>query len=288
MYQLEEYVVRTKEGRRSSWHTLAAISLALIGVTFSWATIRNAFYRRGYRRYHARLKPPISETNRRKRLQWAYEHVNWTMDDWRRVLWTDETWVTGGHHRRVWVTRKKGEEWNPTCIVEKHQRKNGWLFWGCFSGLRLDGSLKGPGFFWEKEWGSIDEETYRQHTVPLIEGWIRWAKNALGVDLLFMQDGAPAHKAQGTLQDLRDRGIQTIWWPPYSPDLNPVETVWNWMKDYIEDKYGLIEKPSHNQLRQWTKEAWDAVPDEFLEDLLASMPTRCQAVIEANGMHIKY
>jgi transposase len=53
-----------------------------------------------------------------------------------------------------------------------------------------------------------------------------------------MQDGAPGHAAAATLAKMRERGIIMIHWPPYSPDLNPIETVWNIMKDYIERKWG--------------------------------------------------
>jgi transposase len=77
-------------------------------------------------------------------------------------------------------------------------------------------------------------------------------------------------------------------WSPYSPDLNPIETVWNWMKDYIEDKYGLEENPPYDRLRLYVQEAWDAVPEEWLRELIAEMPRRCRAVIEANGMHTRY
>ena len=65
---------------------------------------------------------------------------------------------------RIRVTRRQGEEEDPTCIVEKYRKKGGWMFWGCFSGV----SGKGPGLFWEKNWGIINEATYREHTVPLI------------------------------------------------------------------------------------------------------------------------
>ncbi len=56
-----------------------------------------------------------------------------------------------------------------------------------------------------------------------------------------MRDGAPAHASAETKKELAERGIVTINWPPYSRDLNPIENVWNWMKDYIskgrEDAY---------------------------------------------------
>ena len=104
----------------------------------------------GYHRRVARKKPPISETNRLLRLAWAIEHENWTREQWNTILWTDETWVTSGKHTKTWVTRRAGEEYDPDCIEEREPRKNGWMFWGCFSG----GLGKGPCLFWEKEWVS--------------------------------------------------------------------------------------------------------------------------------------
>jgi len=278
---LVEFVCATKKNRRMTFLQLSCVLFA--GVFGMWA-IKNTLYRLGFRRRVARKKPPISEENRVKRLNWALEHVNWTPEQWANILWTDETWITGGPHSKQYVTRRQGEEWDPTCIVEKHQRKQGWMFWGCFSGA----TGKGPGIFWEKDWGKINEETYRQHTVPIIDGWITLCRRDDGEELLLMQDGAPGHAAKATREDLAERGVEVIHWPPFSPDLNPIETVWNWMKDYIEDQHGDIEKPSYNQLREWVWEAWDAVPEDWLKELLASMPLRCEAVIKANGMHTKY
>ena len=43
--------------------------------------------------------------------------------------------------------------------------------------------------------------------------------------ILFMQDGAPSHTAAATINELIERGVITIIWPPYLLDLNPIKTV---------------------------------------------------------------
>ena len=82
-----------------------------------------------------------------------------------------------------------------------------------------------PCLFWEKEWGKINSETYCQRIVPLVQGWLR-----IRPRLKFMQDNAPGYAAKA-ITDLLKRGIIPIFWPAFSPDLNLIEKVWNWMKD---------------------------------------------------------
>jgi len=71
---------------------------------------------------------------------------------------------------------------------------------------------------------------------------------------IFMQDNAPSYSYKSTVQDLIERGIQCINWPPFSPDLNPIENVWNWMKEWIWNYY-LEDKMSYNKLRKAVMEA---------------------------------
>ncbi len=52
------------------------------------------------------------------------------------------------------------------------------------------------------------------------------------------------------------------------------------------DRYGDVQL-SYPRLRAIVLEAWEAIPVEKLEELIQGMQNRCQAVIDAHGMHIK-
>jgi hypothetical protein len=77
------------------------------------------------------------------------------------------------------VTRKKGEEFEPTCIID---------------------------LFWEKAWGSINKESYIKHTIPIIDTFIQQFP-----ELFLMQDHAPGHAAKLTLEEFEKRDITLIF-----------------------------------------------------------------------------
>ncbi|KAI1003891.1 hypothetical protein K3495_g4318 [Podosphaera aphanis] len=110
--------------------------------------------------------------------------------------------------------------------------------------------------------------------------------------LQLMQDNAPSHKAAQTMREFSERKITPIKWPPYSPDFNPIENVWNMMKNYIQFKYpdlGEGRQRSQDKVRDIVKESWDrAVDENGLERLIESMPRRIRFVYEDGGGYTKY
>uniref|UniRef100_A0A3Q0SXG1 Transposase Tc1-like domain-containing protein n=1 Tax=Amphilophus citrinellus TaxID=61819 RepID=A0A3Q0SXG1_AMPCI len=77
-------------------------------------------------------KPLLRPANTQKRLRFAREHKHWTVDDWKKVLWTDEfKFELFGQHRH----RKAGERFDARCI--SHMVEHGGdsiMVWGSISG----------------------------------------------------------------------------------------------------------------------------------------------------------
>ena len=71
-----------------------------------------------------------------------------------------------------------------------------------------------------------------ERIVPLIESELTerpWMSSML--------DNAPLHTATKTKKRLSEKIIVRISWPAFSPDLNLIDAMWNFMKDFIQYKY---------------------------------------------------
>jgi hypothetical protein len=79
----------TAESRRKPLSDIAQE----VGIQVSAKTLREAFAKEGYHRRVARKKPFLNETQRNRRLRFALEHRNWTAEDWKKVVWTDECYI---------------------------------------------------------------------------------------------------------------------------------------------------------------------------------------------------
>ena len=167
---------------------------------------------------------------------------------------------------------------DPQEFAKIRHRANGWMFWACFAGRN-----KGTSLIWDKSWGKINAASYQEHILPLFhQFWLQDHRRVL------QQDNAPAHAARATKAFMMQLfpGAEIVTWPPHSPDLNPIEHVWSWMKRWIERTYPI--RPTGVSLKQSIQAAWDAVPEDFLLKLVHSMPRRLQAVINANGGYTGY
>jgi DDE superfamily endonuclease len=210
-----------------------------------------------------------------------------TPEQVRLIAFSDEVWAMGGGHTTDYITCKTdgSDRFDADNVTHKYRKRPAWMF----SGVILDGK-KGPCLFWEDYMMNINSQNYCTYFMPLIEDL--FSSHPLRQNLIFQQDNASSHRSKYTTEWLRRHRIPCLKWPPYSPDLNLIEHVWSWMKNYIQKHYIRTHydaaKISKEQLRPIILEAWNAVPEDFIEKLYESWWRRCKAVIDARGGPTKY
>ena len=126
------------------------------GHTLSRRTVQSYLKTAGYLRFKARRKPVLTQKHKDARLRWAREHVDWTLEDWIRVIWTDEAiFKTGLDTRSCYVTRRPG-----TAIESQYLKltfKSGRSTLGIWGAITFE--KKGPVHFLAKK-GRMTLEIY--------------------------------------------------------------------------------------------------------------------------------
>ena len=102
----------------------------------------------------------------------------------------------------------------------------------------------------------------------------------------FQQDNDPKHTSKKAEQWFSDNNIIPIKWPAQSPDLNPIEHLWQYLKAKLQ-QYDTPPKGVHELWDRVVKE-WTEIPLETCQKLIESMPRRIQIVLEAKGGYTKY
>ena len=226
----------------------------------------------------ARHKKKFSDEEIRKRLSFAEGYKHWTEEDWMRVEFADEKIFWGeGFWGQVFVRRPKGEALNPEYCVDENPHPTKVSAWACFSG-------HGLGYMY------IFNENMDAKLLQGILGTHLIESAELHFDIehaeqwWFLQDNAPQHKSILVRTWLFNHGIQCIDFPPYSPDLNPIENLWADLARRVEQ----FQCDSMEELQDIVAEEWKNTDKDLLRTLARSMPERCQAVIDAEGDHTKF
>jgi len=110
---------------------------------------------------------------------------------------------------------------------------------------------------------------------------------------IFMQDNAPIHTAIRVRDWLTAHGVWTMVWPPYSPDLNPIEHLWWALKRKVHELHPELDTQGNTEearvnLCKACIEAWGLLEESLMRSLVESMEDRIAAVIAAQGWQTKY
>ncbi|UYV75724.1 hypothetical protein LAZ67_13001148 [Cordylochernes scorpioides] len=206
---------------------------------------------------------PLTPPNRRQRLEWCRARSTW-MTEWHRVVFSDESrFCLSSDSRRVRVWRRRGERSNPAAIVERPTvRLRGIMVWGAIAYdsrsplLRIQGTMTAQRYV---------DDVLRPVTLPYLQGVL---------NALYQQGNARPHTARISQQALQD--VQMLPWPPYSPDLSPIEHVW----DIIGRRLHVLPQPrSEDELWQMVEREWRAIPQDAIRTLIDSLPRGVAACI---------
>jgi len=277
--RIGRYITKSRENRRESPESI----IKALHLNVCPNTLMSAIRELGYTRSVARRRPLLKELDFKRRLKFARKYKNWTVEDWRKVIFTDEMSIKVGQERAslVFVWRKKGEEYHKDCINERKRSTGGMMFWGAFRGGKM-----GPGLFFKLEQGQkINSTVYRdQILLGPLKTFVEESCSEIPEPIV-MEDNAPVHK--GVCNEARKKlNWSTYEHPPNSLDLNLIEHIWAYIKDQITRYYSHIT--SQTEMRRVVQEMWDNFMDTKWDGLIASMPDRMKAVIAAKGGPTRY
>jgi transposase len=329
--------VRTdRYGREKNCADIAG-ELSLEGFNISAITIWRILRTAGFRKTKPTRKPGLTKKMRQERLQWCLEHKDWTLEDWKLVIWSDETSVILLHRRggyRIW--RTKDEAFVRSCIRERWKGSSEFMFWGCFSydqkgpchcwlpetaqekaqsvkivealnkelepimkekwelenGMRRLNLRQLPGakptWKWNKQTGKLFRsqgcgiDWYRYQTKILVPKLFPFAKECEKDQpgIIVQEDKAPAHDHYIQHQIYNIYNVQKMLWCGNSPDLNPIEPCWPWMKRRTTRKGA--PKNRQEAINAW-EDYWKELPQSAIQAWIERIPIHIQKIIELEG-----
>lgn len=243
------------------------------GIGISRMTLSRRLKERGFAYVKPCKKPQLTFAMRKKRLEWARQHAHWSVEDWRKVCFSDESTFECHHESKRVVLHQPGTPQPTTPSVKFPTKVMVWSMMSSYGTGRLhvvEGTMNAVKYI----------EVMKNRMIPQAREWF-------GADeWVYMQDGAPCHTAKRTIEFLSNENVTVLKWPGNSPDLNPIETLWAIVKERLK-KHTLKTKQEviSELIKVWIKDVSVAVTCQRLID---TMPDRVQAVIKAKGGHTDY
>jgi transposase len=225
-------------------------------------------------------KPLLSKKNVNARLKWARIHKDWTLDDWRRVIWSDETKINRfGSDGRHYTYKRTTERLQPKHVKQtvKHGGSN-IMIWGCIT-------YDGPGYL-----AKIDDIMDKVLYQKILEEDLELSMDYYDMErqkTIFQHDNDPKHTAKTVVEYLEKQPYTVMEWPAQSPDLNPIENIWAMVKLRLYRDYDAAPKGIH-ELWDRVQEVWNNLTEEECKKVIETMPKRCHDVIKQKGYWIDY
>lgn len=233
------------------------------GVNISLETIRKRLKEHNLKFRSVIKKPLLSKKHIEKRVAWARKHLDY---DWENAIFTDESsfWARSTVNR-AWSTP------NNRFVVRTLKHPVKLHVWGCFS-KRGFGKLH---IFTGTLNAERMTEIYRKALLPSAKKMFPSADDPWTL----VEDNDPKHRSRLCQSWKDENGVHVLEWPSQSPDANPIENVWAFMKLKMRGKKAYTVKSLATHL----KLIWKSLPASYAEKLVESMHSRCNAIIASGG-----
>ncbi|GFW43327.1 transposable element Tcb2 transposase [Trichonephila clavipes] len=201
---------------------------------------------------------PLARQHHTAHLQWCREHHNWTEQDWACVLFSEESrFSLSSDCRRQLMWRESGTAYRPENIQEKDRYPTCSIM--VWAGIMINGHTR----LHVVANGTLTGQRYI-HEVLLPH--VRLFRGAVGDKFVFMDDNATCQRTLAVQDCLDSEGIQRLVWPVRSPDLNPIENVWDALGRQVAGRnYPPTNK---NTLIRALTEEWDKLPQQLLDNVV--------------------
>ncbi|GFV34819.1 transposable element Tcb2 transposase [Trichonephila clavipes] len=185
-----------------------------------------------------------------------------------RRLHDESRFSLSSDSHRILIWRERGSRNHPSNIIERDRYGGrGVLVWG---GIML-GSRTELHIF---DAGSVNGTRYCNEILLL---YVRLFRGAMGLQFLFMDDNAPCHRTVAAEQLLESEDIERMDWPARSPDLNPIEYVWDFLGRRLAAR--TLPPVTIRELRLALQDEWAAMPQQLIDTLILSMGRRCETCL---------
>ena len=274
--QEDRFITRTVlRNRRLSSRDLQARFAGRYGIQISDQTVRNRLHAANLRAYKATRKPAITALHRQAHLRWCQQHRKWNRNMWGNVMFSDESRFClpklDGRNK-VWRRRGECYESYADCCNDLVTAFGGGsiMAWG---GISIAGKTR---LVIIK--GHLNAVKYRDEILQPVA--IPYLHN-LGSNSILQDDIHHPHRARVITDYLQNVGVERMEWPAMSPDLNPIEHLW--------DQLGRVSNTTTlADLQRLLVEEWNAIPQQRVTRLVTGMRKRCQAVVAAYGSSTCY
>ena len=247
-----------------------------VGKTCHPETIRRLLRKAGYHGRSIRKKPYVSKVNRQKRVDFAKQHLKEDNDFWNSIIFSDESKfnILGPDgNKKVW--RKANKELDPKNMRGTVKHGGGSvLVWGCMAASGVGKLVMIDGIMNQYSYLKILKDNLQQSA----------AKLGVGRSFIFQQDNDPKHTARTVQEWLLYNTRKQLKTPPQSPDLNPIEHLW----EHLDRQMRKRDINNKNDLIKALLEEWQKIPPTITQKLVYSMPSRLKEVLKAKGYPTKY